>query len=242
VVEQLRAQGPRGRADFLIADLSVMSEVRRAAKEFQRRYDKLDVLINNASAIFLRRRETVEGIETTFALNYLAYFVLTNSLAALLSRSAPSRVINVASSGHSLVGGINFEDLYGRRAYRGMKAYHQSKLADVMFTYELARKLNGRGITVNPVDPGFVKTNIGRNNGLIWRLAKPLFDRMMGLNYVSPEEGARSVAYLAYAPEVAELTGLYFSQNRPVVSSAASNDRVAAERLWAISESLAKRL
>ncbi len=232
---RLQANAPNGRAEFLVADLSLMSDVRRLAAEFQRRFDRLDVLVNNASAIFLRRRETVEGFEATFALNYLAYFLLTNLLADCLARSAPSRVVNVASSGHFRCHGLRFDDLHARRSYRGFKAYHQSKLADVMLTFEMARRLEGSGVTVNAVDPGMVKTNIGRNNGVAWRVAKAVFDVMFRVRYVSPAEGARGVVHLASSPEVERVSGEYFVQGRPGRSSRESYDAQAAARLWDIS-------
>ncbi len=237
-VERLRSRATGGSADFLVGDLSVRSDIYRLACEFHDKYARLDVLVNNASAIFLRRRETVDAIEATFALNLVAYFLLTNLLADRLKASAPARVVNVASSGHFLVDGINFEDVQGRRLYRGMKAYQQSKLADVMFTYEMARRMEGAGVTVNALDPGMVRTNIGRNNGWVWRLAKPVFDRVYRFKYISAAEGARTVLYLACSPDVEGVTGKYFVNERPVASSAASYDSAAARRLWRMCEEL----
>jgi NAD(P)-dependent dehydrogenase (short-subunit alcohol dehydrogenase family) len=236
--ERLKAIAPPGRVEFLVADLSIMADVRRVADEVRRRFPRVDLLVNNAGAIFLRRHETAEGLESTFALNYLAYFLLTNLLVDRLVQSAPSRVINVASSGHFLCRRVDFDDLQGRRSYRGFKAYHQSKLAVVMFTYEMARKLEGTGVTVNAVDPGMVDTSIGRNNGLAWRVAKPVYDRLFRVKYVSAGEGARGVVQLASSIEVRGVTGQYFVQGRPEASSPASYDRVAAARLWKVSEAL----
>jgi NAD(P)-dependent dehydrogenase (short-subunit alcohol dehydrogenase family) len=238
VAERLRSEISTGTVQYLVADLAIVAEVVRLARDIERRCPRLDVLINNAGGIFLRRTETVEGIEQTFALNYLAYFALTVRLATLLKASAPSRVVNVASSGHSLAPGIDFDDIQKRRSYRGMKAYHQSKLADIMFTYEMARRLGGTGVTVNAVDPGMVRTNIGRNNGIAWRIAKPVIDRVLGLKYVTPEDGAQTVVHVAASPQLQDMTGKYFQRSMPVESSPASYDRTAAERLWSLSESL----
>jgi NAD(P)-dependent dehydrogenase (short-subunit alcohol dehydrogenase family) len=238
VAGRLRSQIHAGSVQYLVADLAVMADVARLARDIERRFERLDVLINNAGAIFLRRSETAEGIERTFALNYLAYFILTTRLVSLLKASAPSRVVNVASSGHFIAPGIDFANLQGQRSYRGMKAYNQSKLADVMFTYEMARRLTGTGVTVNAVDPGMVRTNIGKNNGIAWRIAKPLIDRIFRFKYVTPEEGAHSVVYVATSPEVEETTGQYFRAGAAVPSSPPSYDRAAAEQLWSVSESL----
>lgn len=227
-----------GPVDFLVADLSVQSEVHRLASEFQQKYPHLHVLVNNASAIFLRRTETVDGIESTFALNHLAYFLLTNLLLDRLKASAPARVINVSSIGHAHVNGINFDDLQWRRSYRGFKAYHQSKLANLMFTYELARRLRGTGVTVNALHPGMVTTNIGRNNGWLWRIGKPIGDRYFGFKYVTAAEGAQTVVYLASSPEVEGVTGRYFDDRKPVESSTASRDETAAARLWQMCDEL----
>jgi NAD(P)-dependent dehydrogenase (short-subunit alcohol dehydrogenase family) len=181
IVDRLNRGAARPLASSLVADLASQTEVRRLALAFKERHPRLDVLINNAGGIFLKRRETVDGIEQTFALNHLAYFLLTQLLLDRLIASAPSRIVNVSSVGHTLTSGINFEDPQCRRSYRGFPAYYQSKLANIMFTYELARRLQGTAVTVNALHPGLVRTNIGRNNGLVWSLAKPLLDRWLRL-------------------------------------------------------------
>jgi NAD(P)-dependent dehydrogenase (short-subunit alcohol dehydrogenase family) len=235
---RVAAHSAVGSADFLVGDLSVQADVRRIADEFRQKYDRLHVLINNASAIFLRRQETVDGIEATFALNHLAYFLLTNLLLDRLQASAPARIVNVASVGHMRAKAIDFDDLQSRRWYRGFQAYHQSKLANVSFTYELARRIRGSNVTVNALHPGMVATNIGRNNGWIWRVLKPLGDRVFGFKYVSAAEGARTVVYLASSPDVAAMSGKYLVDQREAKSSAASHDEAAARRLWQASEEL----
>lgn len=224
--------------DFLVADLSSQSEIRRLAQQFQARYRRLDVLVNNAAGIFMKRFQTVDGIEMTFALNHLAYFLLTKLLLDMIKASAPARIINVSSSGHELVKGIRFDDLQGRRNYRGFKAYHQSKLANLLFTYALARRLEGTGVTVNALHPGIVATNIGKNNGWGWRLLKPLLDLLFHMKYISPEEGARTVRYLATSPEVEDITGRYFVEEKPVASSETSRDDAAARRLWHVCDEM----
>lgn len=237
-VERLRSRAGKRSADCLVGDLSLRSDVFRLAREFHEKYERLDVLVNNASAIFIRRQETSEGIEATIALNLLAYFLLTNLLLDRLKAAAPARVVNVASGGHFLAERIKFEDLQGRESYRGMKAYLQSKLGDVMLTYEMARRLEGTGVAVNALDPGMVSTNIGRNNGWVWRFGKLVFDCIYRPNYVSAAEGARTVVYLATANEVEGITGKYFLDERQVASSPASYDLAAAGKLWALCEEL----
>ena len=224
--------------DYLVADLSSQAEIHRLAQQFQRRYQRLDVLINNAGAIFRKRHLSVDGMEMTFALNHLGYFLLTNLLLDTIKASAPARIINVSSCGHELVNGMNFNDLQYQQGYRGFRAYFQSKLANLLFTYELARRLEGTGVTVNALHPGLVATNIGRNNGWIWRFLKPLFDRYYRLKYISADEGARTAIYLATSPDVEGVMGRYFVEEKAVASSEASRDMVAARRLWQISEYL----
>lgn len=214
----------------LTADLSSQAEVRRLAAEFSQRWDRLDVLVNNAGAIFVNRRETVDGLEMTFALNHLNYFLLTHLLLDCLKAAGSARIVNVSSGAH-LGGKINFDDLQLQRGYSSWKAYSQSKLANVLFTYELARKLAGSGITANALHPGFVATNFGRSNG---GLFNPLF-RLTQVFAITPEAGARTSIYLASSPEVAGVTGKYFDRCRPVRSSPLSYNEETARRLWQVS-------
>jgi NAD(P)-dependent dehydrogenase (short-subunit alcohol dehydrogenase family) len=190
----------------------------------------LDVLVNNAGAINLVRRETVDGIELTFALNHLSYFLLTNLLLDLLSSSAPARIVNVSSSSHRKAR-INFDDLQGHRGYRGMRAYGQSKLGNVLFTYELARRLEGTGVTANALHPGVVATRFLANNGKIG----PIFSFFFGLRGISPENGARTSVYLASSDETEGITSGYYEKSQAVRSAPASYDEDAAARLWEIS-------
>jgi NAD(P)-dependent dehydrogenase (short-subunit alcohol dehydrogenase family) len=233
-VEQIKNETGNPAVECLLADLSVQADVRRVAEEFKGRYERLHVLINNAGALFLERRETSDGIEMTFALNHLAYFLLTNLLLDRLKASAPARVINVSSAAHWRVT-LDFEDLQNRRKYKGFQVYSQSKFANLLFTYELARRLAGTGITVNAVHPGVVASNFGTANGWAGRGIQLLF-KVIGL---SPEEGAQTVIYLATSLDVERITGKYFIKEKPVASAPASYDEHAATRLWNVSAEMA---
>jgi retinol dehydrogenase 12 len=232
-VRGIREQTGSAAVESLVADLSAQAEVRRLAREFRQRQPRLDVLINNAGAVFLQRRESVDGIEMTFALNHLAYFLLTNLLLDLLTASTPARVINVSSAAYEGMT-LDFDDLQEGRRYRGFRAYSRSKLANLLFTFELARRLEGTGVTVNALHPGFVATNFFAGNGPVGWLMR----RSAGLFAIGPEEGARTTLYLASAPEVEGITGRYFVKGRPVASSPASRDPAAALRLWQVSEEM----
>lgn len=211
-----------GSLEFLQADLSSQAEIRALADEFRSRYDRLHVLVNNAGALFTSYRESVDGIEMTFALNHLSYFLLTNLLLDIICASAPARIINVSSNAHE-GSTIQFDDLGHRRHYREWTAYGASKLANILFTYELARRLQGTGVTVNAVHPGFVNTNFQRAAGLNMR--GPL----------TPEEGADTQIWLAMSDEVEGVTGKYFVRRRETRSSAISYDSAIAKRLWEVS-------
>ncbi len=230
-VQELRALG-LGPVEGLVADLSSMAEVRRLADDFRRRHDRLDVLINNAGGIFASRQLTADGYEMTFAFNHLAYFLLTNLLLDLLIASAPSRIVNVSSRSHES-GKMDFADLQGEKSYGmgGNRAYGQSKLANVMFTYELARRLAGTGVTVNALHPGVVATGFGENNSGAVGAAMRIFHRFS----ITPEEGADTVVYLASSPDVAGVSGKYWVKRQAVDSSPASHDEAAQKRLWELS-------
>jgi retinol dehydrogenase-12 len=217
--------------DFLIADLSSQAEVRRLAQEFKDKYPRLDVLLNNAGAIFTRRELTAEGFERTWALNHLAEFLLTGLLLDRLEASAPARIVNVASTAHA-TGTIAFDNLQGEKKYSGIAAYGQSKLANIMFTYALARRLAGTGVTANCLHPGVVATGFGHNTpGLIKTLlglARPFL--------MTAEKGAATSIYLASSPDVADVSGKYFAKCRPTASSKLSADVAVQEKLWELSE------
>ncbi len=218
----------------MLADLSSQQDIRQLAEGFKRRYQRLDVLVNNAGAIMFSRQESVDGIEMTLALNHLSYFLLTNLLLEPLKSGAPSRIINVSSSAHHRAE-IDFDDLQSLNRYRGFRAYARSKLGNLLFTYELSRRLEGTGITVNALHPGLVATNLMANNGGIGRLLKVL----LSLKGISEEEGAQTSIYLATSPEAEGITGQYFVKQKAVPSSQASYDKSAAGRLWQASAELA---
>jgi retinol dehydrogenase-12 len=191
------------------------------------------VLINNAGAIFNTRRLSTDGIEMTFALNHLGYFLLTYLLLDTLKASPAARIVNVASNAH-WNGRLDFDDVQGERRYGGWRAYCQSKLANIVFTYELARRLAGSTVTANAVHPGFVATRFGFNNRGWFRL----FMKVAQLAAISPAEGSETMIYLATAPQVAAVNGQYFVKKRAVNSSKASYDQHAAQRLWQLSVAL----
>jgi NAD(P)-dependent dehydrogenase (short-subunit alcohol dehydrogenase family) len=233
-VDRIQKECGNGNSEFIRVDLAAQQEIRQFVEEFKKRYDRLDILVNNAGTTLLTRRMSVDGYEMTFVVNHLSHFLLTNLLIDVLKTSAPSRVINVSSGSHRRAS-INFDDLHSQSGYRIMRAYGQSKLANILFTYELARQLEGTGVTANALHPGFVLTNLGRDNGwLIHRIIR-LAMRMKG---ISPEEGAQTILYLAASPEVEGVTGKYFYKMKPVKSSPKSYDPEASRRLWEISEKL----
>jgi NAD(P)-dependent dehydrogenase (short-subunit alcohol dehydrogenase family) len=236
-LERIRNQTGATAVESLLADLSFQEDVRRLADQVRERCDRLDVLVNNAGGMFLDRRETVAGIELTLALNHLSYFLLTTQLLPLLKASAPSRIVNVASDAHNGCS-IDFDDIQGRRRYTGWRAYKRSKLANILFTYELARRLEGTGATANTLHPGFVRTDFFKDFtgwvGFITKLGAALVA-------IGPEEGARTSVYLASSPEVEGVSGRYFVKSRPARSSPQSHDRAAAERLWRLSEEMTGR-
>src|SRR5829696_7949288 len=206
VMAEIKEKCTNASVDLMLADLSSQEEIRRLAGEFKEAYPRLDVLINNAGLFRSKRITTAEGLETTFAVNHLAYFLLTKLLLDVLKASASSRIVNVSSGDHNN-GAIDFDDLQGEKGYKGAKAYSQSKLADVLVTYELARRLEGTGITANCLHPGAgVRTNFGSGVsgvfGLIVRALRPFM--------ISPEKGAETSIYLASSPEVEGLSGRYF--------------------------------
>jgi NAD(P)-dependent dehydrogenase (short-subunit alcohol dehydrogenase family) len=227
---QVQEQTGNQEVELLLADLSLQQQVRQLASQFCERHSRLDVLINNAGGMWLRRELTGEGLEMTFAVNHLAYFLLSQLLLETLKASPSARIVNVSSEAHRKAT-LDFDNLMGERGYRGWRAYCQSKLANLLFTYELARQLAGSGVAANAVHPGWVATGFGGNNGWRGRLLQFVARRLA----LSPEEGARTVIYLASSSEVAEVSGRYFIKDRRVASSAASYDEEAARRLWQIS-------
>lgn len=219
---------------FLCADLALMTEVRGLARAFMDRWDRLHVLVDNAGTVFPTRRLTIDGYEEVFAVNHLAPFLLTSLLLPVLRAGAPSRII-VTSSYEHRHGRMQWDNLQGERFYFSQQAYAQSKLANLLFVYELAKRLDGSGITVNAVNPGLVRTNICMDSGWLIRTAKRMMDRFSA---VSPEEGADTGIWLASSPDVKGVSGRYFQHRHAVRSSPASYDTVAQQRLWLISEQM----
>jgi NAD(P)-dependent dehydrogenase (short-subunit alcohol dehydrogenase family) len=211
------------------------AQIREFNRTFRERHDRLDVLVNNAGAFFLQRGESPDGIERTFALNHLNYFLVTNLLLDLLKASAPARIVNVASESHR-GSEMHFDDLeFERRPYWGLAAYGESKLANLLFTYELDRRLEDADVTVNALHPGFVNTYIGKQ----YPLLRPFINIVHALFAKSPEEGAETPIYLAASPDVEDVSGKYFIDKEPVRSSEASYNEKEARHLWEISKTMA---
>jgi NAD(P)-dependent dehydrogenase (short-subunit alcohol dehydrogenase family) len=233
----VRQRSANDRVTLLVADLASLSSVRRLAQDFRDQHQELHVLINNAGAFNSQRALSDDGYELTFAVNHLAHFLLTTLLLDLLKASAPSRIINVSSGAHTRAE-INFDDLSAEAKYGGMSAYGQSKLANVLFTYELARQLAGTGVTANALHPGVVKTGFGRNNGGATGLVVKAFHAVAGPFLLSAGQGAETSIYLASSSEVDSVSGKYFVKKEPVRSSEASEDVAVAQKLWQVSEEL----
>jgi NAD(P)-dependent dehydrogenase (short-subunit alcohol dehydrogenase family) len=233
---EVRERTGSDRVELLPLDLADLASVRACATELLARYDRLDVLVDNAGLVMSRRTETANGFETTFGVNHLGHFHLTKLLLERLRASAPSRVIVLASDAHKFAfGGLRFDDLQSRRRYRGFQAYSRSKLANIYFTRELARRMSGTGVTVNAVHPGYVDSRFGKDGDT--RL-----DSVMGIGAkllaISPEQGARTSIYLASSPDVDGATGTYWYKCTPAKLSKAARDDAAARRLWDESEAL----
>ncbi len=231
LVEEIRAASGNQNVDSLLADLSSQQQVRRLADEFKSKYPHLHVLLNNAGGTFTIRQLSVDGIEMTFALNHLAYFLLSNLLLETMKASAPARIINVSSDAHS-GGKIDFDNLQGERSYSSFGPYGNSKLANILFATELARRLEGTGVTVNALHPGLTSTGFGKNNpGFLMKIMGaviPLIAR-------SPEKGAETSIYLASSPEVQSISGKYFVDCKVTQPAPQAADRTVARRLWDVS-------
>src|SRR4028118_716872 len=229
---EIRAQ-TGGRVDLALADLSSQAEVRALAEEFKRRYDRLDVLVNNAGLVQSTRTETADGLESTFAINHLAPFLLTNLLLGMLQQSVPSRVVTVSSEAERW-GNIDFDDLQSKKNYRGFPVYGMTKLANIMFTYELAERLEGTGVTATCMHPGAVNTRFGTHNRgpmtILFRAFKPFMR--------TPEQGADTVIWLASSPDVEGVSGRDYSDRQPIEPKKIANDPAARRRLWEESERL----
>ena len=233
IVSQIQEQSGNSAISYFRANLSSQQGIRLLTAEVKKKYSTLDVLVNNAGGFFWKRQESVDGIEMTFALNHLNYFLLTNLLLDLLRNSPSARIVNTSSGVHNNQV-IDFNDLQLKKNYLHFKAYGKSKLANLYFTYELARRLNGSGITVNAFNPGFTKSNIAKEGNLATQIFMPLTNMFSN----PTEQGADAGVYLASSPEVERITGKYFFERKPIPSSDISYDEEIAQRLWNISEEL----
>ncbi|HYA80779.1 MAG TPA: SDR family oxidoreductase [Methylocystis sp.] len=225
---RIRERAPGAQISIHYGDLSRLQEMRRLGQEIGAAEPKIDVLMNNAGAMFSRRSVTEDGLERTFAVNHMAYFVLTQWLRERVIAAAPARIVNTASEAHRRAR-LDFADLQSARGYSFFTAYGRSKLANILFTRELARRLAGSGVTANCLHPGLVATRIADNNRGVLSLAAGIVKNLFGL---SPEKGAETMVYLATSPDVAGVTGVYFDKSRPAVPAAAAQDDAAARRLW----------
>jgi NAD(P)-dependent dehydrogenase (short-subunit alcohol dehydrogenase family) len=218
--------------DFFTADLILMKEVSRVADEVCQKYDRIDVLINNVGAYFAFRDVTEEGFERTFALNHLGYFLMTKKLLPLVEKSDYKRIVNVSSSAHYGVS-FEFDNLNGEKKYRGFRAYQKSKLANVMFTYELAKKVKDSGITANCLHPGFVASKFGNNNNFIWR---GIIGFAKALTAINVKKGAKNSIHLACSDDVKDISGRFFSNCEVKNGSGKAKNEEHNQKLWEISE------
>ncbi len=238
-LDEVRRRSGTDGVELLLADLASLDEVRRLARDVRDRHDRLHVLINNAGAYNAHRSETKDGFETTIGVNHLAHFLLTMELLDLLKASAPARIVNVSSAAH-IGARIDFDDLQLKRRYGGMRAYGQSKLANVLFTYELGRRLEGSGVTANAIHPGVVLTGFGRNNTGLIGLGFEVFQLFGRPFLLTPERGADTIIYLATSPDVEGVTGKYFEKRHAIPSTPGSYDEATQKRLWDVSEQLVR--
>jgi len=234
-VSEIRQATGNQNVNLIVADLSSMRSVRDLASTFLGGYPSLHVLINNAGTYLPKRFTTADGYEAVFATNHLGHFLLTSLLLDLLKSSAPSRIINVTSDAHRGAE-IDFEDLMQEKKYSAFKAYHQSKLANVLFTYQLSKLLEGTGVTVNCLHPGVVRTGFGKDMGGLFSISVKLAGPFM----MRPVRAAQALVYMASAPELEKVTGKHFSKGKEKESSRESHNMGAAERLWQVSEELTR--
>ena len=233
-VQRIQSETGSNSIQYLLTDFADLQQVRDLVSSFKNQYSRLDVLINNAGAFFNTRRQTAYGVEMTFLVNHLAPFLLTNLLLDVIKMSPAARIINVSSDAHKY-GSMDFNNLEFKRGYFGMKAYARSKLANILFTYELARRLEGNTVTVNALHPGHIATDIYRTN---FSVIGPFLKWFMGFFALTPEEGADTPIYLASSAEVESVTGRYFYKREAVQSSPTSYDQNVAHQLWLVSERL----
>ncbi len=235
VVNEIKGRTGSKKVEGIRGDLTSLKEVKGIAAEFRERFDRLDVLINNAGGVFMDERSSKDGIEITFAVNYLSHFLLTNLLLDLLKKSSPSRIIHVSSNAHRFLKKIDLSKVVEVSAYKGFYAYSASKICVNLFSVELAERVKGLGINSNSLHPGVVRTGFGLNSkNQIFRAMMRIF----GAFITAPEQGADTSVYLAYSSDVKEITGKYFYKRKPVKTAENSNDRITGRKLWDLSEKL----
>jgi NAD(P)-dependent dehydrogenase (short-subunit alcohol dehydrogenase family) len=231
-IAEIQAAGAKN-VELLIGDMGSQADVRRVAAEFKAKHDRLDVLLNNAGLLSTSRRETVDGIEETFAINHLGYFLLTNLLLDVLKKSAPSRVVSVSSRAHKGAK-MRWDDVQMKTGWSAMSSYSQSKLCNILFTRELAKRLEGTGVTANCLHPGVIASGFGHTYGgfvsFLVTLAKPFL--------ITPEQGAETQVWLASSPDVEGVTGKYFDKCKEAKTSRAALEPDAPSKLWALSEKM----
>ncbi len=234
VLGEIRNATGNTNLELYLADLSSMAQIRKLATEFKAKHASLDVLVNNAGAFYNERKQSADSLELTFALNHVAYFLLTNLLLDTLKAAPKARVVSVSSAAHTS-GKINFENLQGEKKFNGWQAYSDSKLENVLFTIELARRLEGSNVTANCLHPGFVKTAFGSGNtGFV----ASLLSLAQNLVAITPEAGADTIIYLASSADVDGVTGKYFEKRKAKTSSPASLDQATQKKLWDVSAKL----
>ncbi|MBC7797409.1 MAG: SDR family oxidoreductase [Pyrinomonadaceae bacterium] len=235
VVEEIKCATNNANVDFLTADLFSLTEIRKLADDFKAKYQRLDVLVNNAGAIFTKREITVDGFEKTLALNHLSYFLLTNLLLDTIKQTENSRIVSVSSTAHTFANKIDFNNLNGEKSHSGLGAYGVSKLMNIMFTYEIARRLKGSNVAANCLHPGVVASNFGETMGSLYQIPIWIFKNVFA---ISAAKGAETSVYLATSPEVEGVTGRYFDNKRETQSSKISYDESLQRQLWETSEKL----
>lgn len=233
-IEAIRRRAPDAVVDVVAADLASLRSIAEAAPRILALCPRIDVLLNNAGVVLLKRETTVDGYEATFAINHLAYFALTNLLLDRLRETPGARIVSTASDAHKLGGPLDFDDLQSERRYRGFGVYGRSKLCNLLWTRELARRLEGSDVTANCCHPGAVATRLGQTDAAWTRVV----GRLLPLFLRTPEQGARTSVYLATAPELAGVSGRYFAREREITPSRLARDDAAARRLWERSEQL----
>jgi retinol dehydrogenase-12 len=232
-VAEIEADSHRGAASYVLCDFASLASIREAAASLLQKHERIDVLVNNAGAINTERKLTKDGFELTFGVNHLGYFLFTNLLLDTLVKSAPARIVNVSSNAHKGVA-VDFDDLNSERGYSGFRVYKISKLENVLFTYELARRLEGKNVTVNCLHPGVIASGFGHNNSKVFGVLMSIAGAFM----INTVEGAKTSVYLASSPDVEGVTGKYFDACKEKRSSPQSQDAEAARRLWDVSAKL----